>query len=82
MISKADRDIVTEGRGYPFNRNPKKSAVAKNDEERNTMHVVNLDDLQKPGSGPVTFTRQAGRTLDTFTKYWTDHDEDAEYDIR
>lgn len=77
---KTHGDSFTSGGGRPFEMREYKSP-AKDDAERNTPLVIHLSDLNKPGKSAVNFSRKAGRTLDTFTKYWTEHDEDSEYDI-
>lgn len=84
MISNNDKkkggDHFSSSGGRPFDMRGYASP-AKNDAERNTMQVIHLGDLNKPGKTAVNFSRKAGRTLDTFTKYWTEHDEESEYDI-
>ena len=80
---KTHGDTFVTGGGRPFDM-PERYPIEKNDKERQTAIVIDLDDLngQDGGKGmPKNFHRKAGRTIDTFTTYWTNHDEESEYDI-
>lgn len=81
MIPKKREDyLFHEGGGSPFDRREAR-LEPKTDAERNRMEVIELDDLNEEGKGPVNFSRKAGRTLDSFEDYWAPHDESEEYDI-
>ena len=81
-------DSFVEGGGRPFDM-PERSPIEKNDAERQRPVVIDLDDLngQEGGKGmPKNFVRNAGRTLPTFTDYWTKQNQDVQdeedYDIQ
>ena len=86
MIEKRKEDyLFREGKGRPFEMNAR-YPIEKNDAERQKPIVIDLDDLngQDGGKGmPKNFHKKAGRTLDTFTKYWVkgDHEDNEEFDI-
>lgn len=83
MIPKQD-PIKSEGSGRPFDMREYTSS-GKTDKERNSMRVIHLTDLNASDGTefvPKNFVRCAGRTLDSFQHYWTDHDENEEYDIQ
>ena len=82
MIPKKE-PITSSGEGRPFEME-ERPPVEKNDTERQRPIIIHLSDLNGDESGnnvPKNFSRKAGRTLDTFTKYWTQHDDNEEFDI-
>ena len=81
MIDKKGGDFFHKGGGRPFEEHEYQSP-GKDDAERQKHVVIDLGDLEHPGKGGVNFVRKAGRTLDSFGKYWTEHDEEAEFDIK
>ena len=84
MINKKKEEYqFNVGVGRPFEMNAR-YPIEKNDEERQRPVIIHLSDLngQTYDKGmPKNFHRKAGRTLDSFTTYWTEHDESAEFDI-
>src|SRR5580698_5249603 len=77
MIPKQKTDYEeVSGKGRPFDMRSFKREP-QNDAERNRQQVISLEDLNQDGKAPVNFVRKAGRTLQTFGKYWT-RDESAE----
>lgn len=89
MIPKQRTDYQNvEGAGRPFEvneRSSKKYVECKNDAERNVPVIIHLGDLngQTYDKGmPKNFNRKAGRTLQTFTSYWSpDETAEKEFDI-
>lgn len=86
MIPK-EVPIKSEGDGRTFDM-PEHQGPSKNDAERNAMHVINLGDLNGDPSGkdvPKNFHKKAGRTLVSFTKYWSPEEalsrEEDEFDV-
>jgi hypothetical protein len=78
MIPKKREEYQeNEGAGRPFEMNPR-YPIEKNDMERQKPLIINLADLngQSEAKGmPKNFFRKAGRTLQSFTKYWTQDEE-------
>lgn len=81
MISKSyeemHSDTFTTGGGRSFDM-PERYPIEKNDAERQKPIIIDLNDLngQEGGKGmPKNFHRKAGRTLATFTDYWSPSEE-------
>jgi len=81
MIPKKHEDHeFHEGGGRPYEMN-ERVPIEKNDAERQTPKIIHLGDMNNGNRMPKNWHRKAGRTLDTFTKYWTANEEETEYDI-
>lgn len=60
-------EYFTSGRGRPYEPHPYKSPD-KTNEKRNTQILLDLNDLNKPGVGPVDFDELArGRMMPRMT---------------
>lgn len=71
MIPKQKTDYQeVSGKGRPFDMRSYREEP-KNDAERNMPQIIQLGDLNQDGKAPVNFVRKAGRTLQTFSQYWT-----------
>jgi hypothetical protein len=83
MIPKQKTDYQeVSGGGLPFDMHEFKREP-QNDAERNTPQIIHLGDLNQDGKAPVNFIRKAGRTLQTFSKYWTQNETaEDEFDIQ
>lgn len=61
------REYFTEGSGMPYPAHPYKSPD-KTNEKRNTKVLIDLNDLNKPGVGPVDYDELSrGRILPRLT---------------
>jgi len=82
MISKKKTDYQeVTGRGRPFDMRSYREEP-KTNAERNRQQIIDLNDLNQDGKAPVNFVRKAGRTLPTFSRYWTrDESAEDEFDI-
>lgn len=61
------REYFTEGAGMPYPAHPYVSPD-KTNEKRNTQVLIDLNDLNKPGVGPVDFDEVSrGRILSPLT---------------
>ena len=84
MIQKKREDYRDSvGSGRPFEMNAR-YPIEKNDEERQKPVIIHLGDLngQTYEKGmPKNFSKKAGRTLPTFSKYWTKGENDDLFDI-
>jgi len=70
---KNNGDTFVNGGGLPFDV-PTREPIEKSDSERNRPVVIHLGDLNGGPTAkgmPKNFSRKAGRTVPTFTKYWT-----------
>lgn len=75
MIPKQKPTLETEGQGRGFEMNPRID-IEKDDAQRQKMIPIDLSDLngQNGGKGmPKNFVRKAGRTIDSFTNYFTEN---------
>ena len=83
MIPKKREDYRdVEGAGRPFEMNLR-YPIEKNDAERQRPIIVHLGDLngQDGGKGmPKNFIRKAGRSLVSFSRYWTKEEMREEQD--
>lgn len=74
MIPKKKEDyLFSEGMGRPYEMNPR-SPIEKTTEERQKPIIVHLGELngQVTDKGmPKNFHKKAGRTLVSFTNYWS-----------
>ena len=87
MIKKQKTDYQTvEGMGRPFEMNPR-YPIEKNDAERQRPVIIHLGELngQSTDRGmPKNFHKKAGRTLVSFTDYWSPSEvleKEEEFDI-
>jgi hypothetical protein len=85
MIPKKDEknggDTFSSGGGRPFEM-PERYPIEKNDEERQRPIIIHLGDLNEGSGMPKNFARKAGRTLPSFTKYWTQDENEDLMDIQ
>lgn len=74
MISSKEKGITaeTEGAGRPFFM-PMRYPVLYNDYQRQQPIVIDLADLNGPGTAgmPKNFTDKRGRIVPTISRYWT-----------
>lgn len=79
MISKKKEEYTfVEGAGSPFEMNPR-YPIEKTTTERQKPVIINLADLNGDRA-PKNFHRKAGRTLASFTEYWTPEKSAEEVD--
>lgn len=62
---KMHGDTFVTGGGRPFDM-PERTPEKKTTDERNKKMLIDLAELEKPGTGPVNFIRSAGRVIGSF----------------
>lgn len=82
MIPNSEKGVTHKGvgAGRPYDMNAR-VPIEYNDAERQTPKIIHLGDLngQDGGRGmPKNFIRKAGRTVPSFSKYWTKEELAAE----